>query len=386
MDEAKRTALATFLINDCSLVVICVDTAEEALAMYAVENETREAHNPSDEAKQALTTIMAASDHDEAQRIWDEWQGRLGAANFMGLLNHIRTLHPATGSRAAEPLPEALIHAFDLDQPGQGAIFMREVAERARHTEMLRAGAAVSAAAGARGGLRNALPATLFWLDHDFYMAPALAWLAAHGDKHPETETFFRRLDADYWVALIAGTPPTKQLKLQKSLLADIGPSGRLVQLTQIVLDPETLAKALARLRSRTFAKKHSFCPLVLRRLDCILGTDFKVLGEEFSGTVEHVLPRRPADGSAFKRAFPAKADVEEWCDRLGNLVLLPSKDNQRNGNSDFDVKRRVLKGSANALARDAGAAGTWNKDTIRERTDRLIGLIAQDLGITGWK
>lgn len=55
--------------------------------------------------------------------------------------------------------------------------------------------------------------------------------------------------------------------------------------------------------------------------------------------SVEHVLPQTPAGDSQWRKDF-TDDQRKEWTDRLGNLVLITTRKNTSQGNSDFATKK----------------------------------------------
>jgi hypothetical protein len=70
----------------------------------------------------------------------------------------------------------------------------------------------------------------------------------------------------------------------------------------------------------------------------------------------------------------------------LGNFVLITAEKNNRIGNAGFDDKRREYFAADGdpiyALTRDIGAVDEWTPDVIRARHERLVHVLAQDLGL----
>lgn len=95
--------------------------------------------------------------------------------------------------------------------------------------------------------------------------------------------------------------------------------------------------------------------------------------------TVEHVLPLKVPDGSAWARHVPEPGPVRQC---LGNLTLLDAVTNSRASNRSFADKKRAYQdkeGAAMAaLTAKVVAADVWNGKVITRRWDRLIDLLLE--------
>jgi hypothetical protein len=87
--------------------------------------------------------------------------------------------------------------------------------------------------------------------------------------------------------------------------------------------------------------------------------------------TLEHVLPGKPGDN------WPqfTKEQVEAFWKRLGNMVLIPYKDNSDLKSSKFSVKAAVYKDSPYELTAQVSRVQDWNVETISERQKGLAKL-----------
>jgi hypothetical protein len=109
----------------------------------------------------------------------------------------------------------------------------------------------------------------------------------------------------------------------------------------QAVLDSESLkidqVKLLRELDGQIYGRR--FARYVLLKMDFLFQNhDQKMHFETLS--VEHVLPQTPADGSQWKQDFTDQ-QMDEWTDKLGNLVLITRKKNTSQGRLDFKDKKK---------------------------------------------
>lgn len=363
--QARRAEFASFLLDRCVVIVEAVEDEEEAWAMLATEEETGLAFHSSERAKLSLISIMPRAEQEAASRMWETCQGLVGADDLSRLLGHIRALK--LPRKSSKPVEKDLAQRFELNRSGMPFI-EKELQPRAHQLARLKA--RTIGPEQIRPAVADALE-TLWWLEHQLWLPPALNWLSVRGENHAQTARFFFELDRLSWLLQLAGIDPTdkerRYLKVSNEIekFADTGEMGELVP------EPKLIEGALANLRSRTFYAKH-YSSLVLRRLSRIMGAD---PGPSLGGmTIEHVLPRKPPRSRAWWRDFRDAETVAQFVNRLGNLVLLTEADNQRAGTADYVVKREILSGSGQILSvRLAGEYDRWTAQTIESRTESLI-------------
>jgi hypothetical protein len=131
---------------------------------------------------------------------------------------------------------------------------------------------------------------------------------------------------------------------------------------------------AIFNMRSPNFAAKH-YAGCLLRRISATMGSDpGPILRNEV--TIEHILPRNPHGCKAWLASFRNPDGCKAHHQRLGNVVLLSGRDNQKAGTRSWEEKREILQNSPFLLAQDAARERTWTAQTIAKRTERLINLV----------
>ena len=93
--------------------------------------------------------------------------------------------------------------------------------------------------------------------------------------------------------------------------------------------------------------------------------------------TVEHVLPRNPAEGSPWRRWFTDEQRAE-WTHRLANLVLLARRKNSQAGNFAFAYKQRSYFRMADgvspfALTSQVLGQTEWTPEVLERRQRALL-------------
>ena len=86
---------------------------------------------------------------------------------------------------------------------------------------------------------------------------------------------------------------------------------------------------------------------------------------------LEHVLPNKPTSGWV---GF-SEADVKQFRNRIGNLVLLNASDNSMLGSDDFASKKPVYARCPYGITRSVSRVEEWNIDAIVDRQKQLAKL-----------
>ncbi|MGI9422630.1 MAG: DUF262 domain-containing protein [Hyphomicrobiaceae bacterium] len=353
--------LATFLLSRCFLLVEVVQDEDEAWEMLSIEETTGLDFHSSDRSKVALISVMEHDVQDEAGQKWDIWRARLGADGMMLLLGHIRSLR--SERRSSKPVEQSLIELYGLNRGGLAFIdtVLVPQAENYHALRNNRVGAGV-----ATPKIAQALD-YLNWLEREAWVPAALSWLEHKSSDDPETPRFFTLLDRLAWVLRIAGRDPVEQERRFMRIVSAVRDARPLGQIVEFNIEDRILSGAIENLLSRTFYDK-GYSRLVLRRLSKLQGGKGRQIDGD-KATVEHILPRRPARGSKWFRAFPNKNDINQNVHRLGNLAILSFDDNQKAGSKDFVEKKPILAGSDFTMSQQIASLPNWTPDVITERS-----------------
>jgi hypothetical protein len=389
LDEAELAetndveSFARFCLTRCVIILQTVDREDEALQMLATEEETGLPFHSIERTKVTLISIMPRADQEEASEIWDRMHATLGADGLAQVLNLVRILKAGKTWRGASktPVETELAQQYNFDR--NGLEFLKTVALPAMDAFVLLGSAAddrtpLPPIAG-NPKLLAALT-KLNWLDHPHWQVPALAWLVRFGTDAPETVAFFEALDRHAWAHRIAnGDQKTTSTEFAR-LAAAIENAKTATGVAQFRVTKKIAKAVRTNLAAHTFFRKH-YAVLVLRRLSLLLEADSGPRDNERI-SCEHILPRNPDADSQWRTDFGDANVSKAFCDQIGNLCYLTPEENRQAGNADWDIKRPILERSKLALAKEAAAYESWTKATVRKRSEKLIKLIRDDLGI----
>lgn len=93
---------------------------------------------------------------------------------------------------------------------------------------------------------------------------------------------------------------------------------------------------------------------------------------------IEHIMPQSPdKEGYWYSVTKLDPAEYDFYVNLIGNLTLCASVDNSKNGNKDFDSKKKVLMNTSHLkMNQDILSKDIWNQETILERTKSIAKMI----------
>ncbi len=371
MTDAERRALADFVLDCCRLVTIVVESADDAWEMLNTEQDTRLAFNSADEAKSLILSAMPAANHVAASQLWESCEAILTPEDMFRLLCHIRAMSWRGKYQSARPVETEIVERFGVATDGLAFMFDHFV-PNAKRLKDVRHGN-IGRDDGERMSVSRSID-FMTWIDAHGWIPAMLSWLKTRGPEAADTLTFVRRLDALVWMSKLAGVDPGVQETRLHRLLDEIEAGVPARSLAKLAIEPKVRADAIYNLRSANFAGKH-YAGCLLRRISAVMGSDpGPILRDEV--TIEHILPRNPHGCKAWLATFRNPEGCKAHHQRLGNVVLLSGRDNQRAGTLSWEEKREILRRSPFLLAQDAAQESAWTAQTIARRTERLIDLV----------
>ncbi len=371
MTDEIRRGLADYILESCRLVTITVDNADLAWDMLNTEQNTRLAFSHADEAKSLILSAMPAEAHVTAAGLWESCESMLTPEDMFRLLSHVRAMAWRGKSQSARPVEMEIVERFGI--ANDGLTFMVDhLVPHARRLKDLRHGH-VGRDDGERMSIARSVD-FMTWIDAHTWVPPFLLWLKVHGAGAAHTVEFTRRLDCLVWMSKIAGVDPgvqeTRLLRLMDEIETGCQPNA----MSRLHIESKLRAEAITNLRSPNLAGKH-YAGSLLRRISANMGSDpGPILRDEV--TIEHILPRNPHGCKAWLVLFRNPDGCKAHHQRLGNVVLLSGRDNQRAGTLSWEEKREILVSSPFLLAQNAATETVWTAQTIARRTEALINLL----------
>lgn len=375
LSEAKRVALAQFILTRCYLVAVATPDINSAYRIFSVLNTRGLDLAATDILKAQIIGSLPERSRTAFTRKWENIEEDLGRGSFGELFSHIRMVYRKAkpqGTLLAE-FKEHVIKHMD------GVTFIDDVL-----TPFAEVYEELSDEAYASTERAEHVNESLKWLNRlefNDWMPPALAFAVRHRNEPPLMEIVFRNLERlaysllirragineriDRFSKLTSAIESGDDLNLSDSPL-QITPSEQL-QTFNVLSGPfyESLSA-----RARTS---------VLLRLDALVSAggahyDYETI------TVEHVLPQTPSQGSEWLEWFPAVEMRDAHVHQLGNLALLTRKKNSAASNYTFDYKKSAYftRGGVSpfALTTQVLSYSTWTPDIVKSREAQLLGVL----------
>ena len=371
MSGESRRALTEFVLDRCHLINVIADDADDAWEMLNTEEDTRLAFNHADEAKSVILSAMPSVNHVPAARLWESCESILTPQDVYRLLCHIRAMTWRGKSQSARPVETEIVERFGIAADGL-SFMIDHLVPHANRLKDVRRGQ-VGRDDGERMSIARFID-FMTWIDAHGWLPAMLLWMKERGPAAPDTLEFVRRLDGLVWMSKIAGIDPGVQETRLHRVMDEIERGTRARAISALDIEQKIRGDAVFNMRSPNFAAKH-YAGCLLRRISATMGSDpGPILRNEV--TIEHILPRNPHGCKAWLASFRNPDGCKAHHQRLGNVVLLSGRDNQKAGTRSWEEKREILQNSPFLLAQDAARERTWTAQTIAKRTERLINLV----------
>lgn len=148
-----------------------------------------------------------------------------------------------------------------------------------------------------------------------------------------------------------------------------------------LAFNPQQLGRIEETLRVPMMDKDLRVCLIRwLETMNMTPGQEFRISDM----TVEHILPRRPPDGSHWITDFVEPDERFLACHALGNLAALDKGRNERVSNNSFADKLAVYETAAAEFVtlQDVVTVSAWTATAIQERTARMADGIMRQLDL----
>jgi hypothetical protein len=372
LEAQERRQLAVYIADRVHMVAIFAQDLDRAHRMFTVLNERGKPLQRNDILKaEVLRNVDGATAHQVAAE-WDAAAERLNK-NFEPFFAHLRSLY----GLQQVPIVAGIRRMID-DLGGPVPFLNGQVTPGSLAFDaIVRAHEpAVSLDREVRRHLIR-----LNWLSGADWVPSVLLTMMRHRDDVAVMRSLLAKIERHAFLSRLLGLG-TSRRAVRSARVTDAVRSGK-------ALDGDAPVFAFTREEVKTIGfnlrglhnRKPPMCKSILLRLNEAMDPDAPPV-DFASVTVEHVLPVRPSANSRWRKDFPA-GELRDLCtESLGNLVLITSKQNDRAGNQDFDIKRPIYAGSDGtpqvlAITRDVIEQAGWKPDQVRVREARLVTLLA---------
>jgi Protein of unknown function DUF262/Protein of unknown function (DUF1524) len=371
-EETKR--LIAFMVQRTYVVAVSTPSLDSAYRIFSVLNERGLQLSVADILKARVLGTVPSAQMDRYTDLWEDYEELLGRDSFAQLMSHIRMIY------ARAKLRESVVREFDLHvfaAVPAGKDFLDQIL--VPYADAMDAIIHERFTASDRMQEVNTTLAWLNKIDNSDWLAPALFWLARHGNDAEATDEFLSDLERLAASMLIRRVDVNRRVERYSRLISAIEAGDDLTSPTsplQLTKDErrETLSELggpiYQAIRVRSYA---------LLRLDAALSGggatyDYPTV------TIEHVLPQTVQAGSSWATLFDDAAQ-QKWTHALANLVLLTRRKNSQAQNYDFKTKKTMyFQGpggvSPFVLTTQVLASDEWSPAALEARQTALIGTL----------
>lgn len=388
-NKVSPEQLLQFLLNKVLLIYVATQDMDDAFRLFTILNDRGVPLRNSDILKSInLGALESESDKIRYAKLWEEAEGELGD-DFDRFLNHLRTVLVKEKARLnlLQEFEQKIYAPKERDKSTgekkpallkKGADTFRLVERYLKHYNRLLSGNNYGDA-GDSFQFDNLVRAMLIGLPSTDWLPPLLCYFDKF--KFQGLLGFLTKLDNKFSADWIAQYTPTDRIEKMNQVIKVIESADKS---ETVVADPCFLidtASFLRNVEAAVYGRR--FTRYLLIKLDYFYQDhDHRMNLESLS--VEHVLPQTPAADSQWKIDFTDE-QRNEWIDRLGNLVLITTKKNTSQGNSDYELKKSKYFGKKiNTCPNSLRVLQNqkWTPIELKANHNEVLGKIRQHYGI----
>ena len=368
-DNSDIRDFATFTTQSCHLVIVSTSDQDAAYRIFSVMNNRGLDLSPVDILKaDIIGKIPEKEQIDEYTAQWENTEDSLGRENFEYLFGHIRMIYTKEKPRQAldRDIPEI------VKRSGSAMNFIDKVL--LPYADCYETVCNASFSGGVTGNDVDTYLQHLGRLKNKDWQPPAMAFLKRKKNEDIVIR-FMRDLDRLAYALFITKANINERIARYAYILRDIDKKADLfgddspLQLAE----PERID--VKRALRETINLQPTDLKTLLLRLDSMF-TDKGAKYDREVITVEHVLPRKPANDSQWISWFPDEEVRNQWVNRLANMVLLSRRANSAARNFEFGRKKREYfqkqKAPPFALTTQVLHLPEWTLEALESRQELL--------------
>lgn len=333
-----------FLRTRVLLIYVSTQDLDDAFRLFTILNDRGVPLRGSDILKSLnLGALVSENDRVRYAELWEQAEGELGD-DFDRFLNHLRTILVKEKARLSllQEFEEKIYDPKERDKASgnnkpallkKGKDTFQLVERYLKHYRVLLGGNNYDVM-GRSFRFDNLVRFMLTGLPSTDWIPPLLSYFDKFGPNC--MLEFLTLLDNKFSADWISQCSPSDRIESMiqviKAVEESVHPES-VIGHQCFELDSDGFNRAIEGL-----AYGRRFTRYLLIKLDYLYQDHAHRIALE-SLSVEHVLPRNPAEASQWKRDFTEEQRAE-WTDRLGNLVLISSAKNSSQGRSDYLEKK----------------------------------------------
>ena len=336
--DADRSALISFILNNCYLVVVEVPTDTAARRIFTVLNARGMDLIATDILKADLLERAGEARENELSIRWEEIEVALGRDLFSDLFTHIRMIFQREKPRSAL---ETGFREFVPPFQGDPGDFISNTLER--YADALILTEDREKFKNKFGAQSAALLQSLNRLDNKDWVPPLLLRLVQYAsNEQVNIPDFISKLERLAYYLFVTRSDVNARMFRYADVLDQVNPrEDRTTPRTiGLELNTDEIWDFFEALDGQVYLKSRVVKPLLLR-LDLAL-SDGSAIYDYPTISVEHVCPQNIDLDSQWDNWFNDKEQHKRWLHRVSNLVLLSYRKNASASNWDIDRKKTV--------------------------------------------
>lgn len=366
--------LATFIIQQCYLVVVATSDATSASRIFSVMNDRGLDLSPTDILKaEIIGSIVADEDQQTYGDKWENIEQELGRDRFGALFAHLRSIYAKAKQRRSLE-EEFRQHVLNRHSPTE---FVDEVLDR--YDDVYQRVLGISSGGNEEvhqeidGYLRH-----LRRLDNVDWIPPAMAFFHRNSQNPDLLARFTKDLERLAYGLFVRRANINERINRYAEVLREIEQGDVMSQGDgPLQLRAGEKGEILRILNGAIYSLPRVPSPLLLRLNGLVTDPDTNVTIQAPTISIEHVLPQHPSENSQWLAWFPDDDERNKWTHRLANLVLLSFRKNTRASNWEFDRKKDeyFLRGGVTpfALTLQVINEKKWTPAVLERRQAELI-------------
>ncbi|MEM1086292.1 MAG: DUF262 domain-containing HNH endonuclease family protein [Pseudomonadota bacterium] len=375
MDDETRRTFADALGKLVMLVRVTVKDWSDGYSVFRVLN-TR-GKGPSDH-EIIKSNLLEAADLPQPEinalsSRWAEFEAEIGGNNMNDLLSLITGIHSRNG-RGPDGFNSGVLNKVKAE------VFLKD--ELPAYFRAYKTISSGKPGFDDPGGYIAAHINHLRLIDHQLWRPVALKYLRYTSSKPDRMRDFFAKLERFAYVMMLVVTDARPRQKRYQRLLDSIGSTRSLFDRSEpFKIDRSEVSRLHERLQSRIGAPRQR--KAVALRLNAAVEGGY-ALTPDHGATLEHVLPRNPAEDSHWNITWPNLNAQRELCETIGNFVLLSERLNQAVDTLSFREKCALYFAKGQTvfpLTEDLRGRTTWTPDDVRKRSKDLADILVRDWG-----
>ena len=380
LDDAQRDTLARFIVQRCFLVLVSTSDQESAYRIFAVMNDRGLDLAPTDILKAQIIGPLDKRDRSKYTRTWEDTEERVGRDDFREIFSHIRMIYDKAKLRQTlqQDFQEKVLK--DLN----GKQFIDEILNPYADAYVaITANPKESYETSTPTGKMNELLRHLDRLDNFDWIPPAMAYFKKYSDSPSADDIlldFTRDLERLAYALFLMRANVNDRINRYAAVLYAIAADDDLkTDSSPLQLRQEEKREVVDALNGQIYDQSRVSLvgkPLLLRLDNALMEKGTGVAYIPHDVTIEHVLPRNPAQNSEWTANFTEDQRLE-WTGKLANLVPLSRRKNSGASNYDFNRKKSeyFLKDGVTPFALTSWVSGKteWTPSVLECRQEELI-------------